>query len=103
MSYNEIRYIVEPYTKQQMMDMDSEVVEMGATDERNEFDLDRAFWRIDYRTGIAIFWSDNSEDVEDLIRYAGTAQSYLKQRGCEDIIQENDARTRYTFKPIAGA
>ena len=54
MSNNEIRYIVEPYTKQQMMDMDSELVEMGATDERNEFDLDRAFWRIDYR-----YWNSN--------------------------------------------
>ncbi|HEY7573069.1 MAG TPA: hypothetical protein VH796_17040 [Nitrososphaeraceae archaeon] len=100
MPHNKIKYMVESYTKEQMMDIGSEFIEINASNNHNSVNVSRSFWRIDYCTGIAIFWSDKSEDVKDLIRYEGTAENYLKQRGCEDIQQEDDLGNRYTFRSV---
>ena len=44
---NEIKYVVEPYTKQQMMDINTEFVEVTA-DEHSDLEISRSFWRIDF-------------------------------------------------------
>jgi hypothetical protein len=99
-SDNDIKYVVEPYTRQQMMDINTEFVEVTAY-EHSDLEMPRSFWRIDYLTGIAIYWSDKYDDVQDLIRYAGTTENYLAQRGCENITQEDEMRNRFSFRPAA--
>ena len=99
-SDNDIKYVVEPYTRQQMMDINTEFVEVTAH-EHSDLEMPRSFWRIDYLTGIAIYWSDKYDDVQGLIRYAGTTENYLAQRGCENITQEDEMRNRFSFRPAA--
>lgn len=80
-----------------------EYVEVGALPRQNYENESQKLWRVDYENGQARYWEEGSYDLEynnqDWIRYSGSIEDYLVERGCKNV-EEDFGDNRYTFEEV---
>jgi hypothetical protein len=80
-----------------------EYVEVGAEDKQNFMEEPALLWRIDYENGQAVYWEEGPSDLvynhEKWIRFSGSIEDYLIDRGCKNV--QESSGWKYTFKEVA--